>query len=487
MSHEVAAGEGGRARDATRLARPVGAGLAYRILRGYFRLALGVFYRRIEVEGEEQVPERGPLLLVANHTNALLDPLVIGTRLERPIALTAATSMARNPLLAALMRATGAVQLRRADEGTAGVPARHNLDALAALRALLADGQAICLFPEGRSHNDVAMRPFQRGAARLALDHHAAGDPGGLRIVPVGLIFEAKSAFRSRVLVRFGAPLAVARWVAANPQGRPRDLTAELQARVAELTHEFAHPREAEGALWAAEILETAGDPPPPLDHAERPLAQRSRWVRRLLAVYRELRDGGDPALAAATDHLEHRIEAFRDRLAALGISPAEVFLPVNPARGAFFVLRELELVVLGLPMAVWGTLNHLAPTWLARRLAARMADDRDAFVSNVVFLGLVVFPLCYLLQIGLVAAFAPLPGALLYAASLPLTGTYAVLYATRVGGVVQRIRTFLRFAREPDLQAELAREARGILEEMHRLADALAPPAPSEGAAATA
>lgn len=487
MSHEAAAGGRDGARGAARLARPRGAGAAYRVLRGYFRLALGVFYRRIEVEGAELVPDRGPLLLVANHANALLDPLVIATRLARPVTLTAATTMARNPLLGPLMRATGAVPLRRADEGAAGVPARHNLDALAALRARLADGQAVCLFPEGRSHDDVAMRPFQRGAARLALDHHAAGDAGGLRIVPVGLIFEAKSMFRSRVLVRFGAPLEVARWVAAHPEGRPRDLTAELQARVAELTHEFAHPREAEGALWAAEILETAGDPPPPLDHDERPLAQRSRWVRRLLAVYRALRDGGDPALAAATDHLEQRAEAFRDRLAALGIAPAEVFLPVNPSRAALFVLRELELVVLGLPMAAWGTLNHLAPTWLARRLAARMTDDREAFVSNVVFLGLVVFPLCYLVQIGLVAALAPLPVALLYAASLPLTGTYAVLYATRVGGVVQRIRTFLRLARDPDLQAELVREARGILEEMHRLADALAPAAAPARPAATA
>jgi len=476
MSHGVAAQSQLPRRTVTRGRPPRAATLAYRVLRGYFRLALAVFYRRIEVEGAEQVPASGPLLLVANHTNALLDPVVIGTQLARPIALTARTSMARSRFMGALMRAAGAVQLRRPQEEGArdALPLSHNLDALAALRQRLAAGQAVCVFPEGRSHSDVAMRPFERGAARLALDYHAHGHPSGLWIVPVGLYFEAKSTFRSRVLVRFGTPLEVAAWAAANPTGRPRQLTEVLQARVAELTHEFAHPREAEGVLWAAEILETAGDPPPPLDHAERPLAQRSRWVRRMLAVYRALRENGDPELAAATDHLEQRVVAFRARLAALGITPAEVFLPVHAARGAFFALRELELVVLGLPMAAWGTLTQLVPTWLTRRMAARMTTDREQFVSNFVFLSLVVFPVCHLIQLGVVAASVPLVGTLAYAASLPLTGTYAVLYGTRVGGVVQRIRTFLCFAREPGLQEDLAQEGREILAEMHRLADLL-------------
>ena len=139
MSQEVSARE--RPRAATIApARPAGGargihvGLAYRVLRGYFRLALAVFYRRIEIEGRESVPEDGPLLLVANHTNALLDPVIIGTQLTRPIALTARTSMARSRLLAALMRATDAVQLRRPHEDAAGGALRHNLDALATLR-----------------------------------------------------------------------------------------------------------------------------------------------------------------------------------------------------------------------------------------------------------------------------------------------------------------------------------------------------------------
>ena len=66
------------------------------------------------------------------------------------------------------------------------------------------------LFPEGKSHNQPHQLPLKTGAARIALETEAKHGPRGLQVVPVGLTYEAKDRFGSRVLVFVGDPIPVA-------------------------------------------------------------------------------------------------------------------------------------------------------------------------------------------------------------------------------------------------------------------------------------
>ncbi len=65
---------------------------------------LRLFFRRIEVEGLENVPAAGPILLVPNHTNALVDPLLLVTTLKRRVTVTVKNVLGKNPLLALVLR-----------------------------------------------------------------------------------------------------------------------------------------------------------------------------------------------------------------------------------------------------------------------------------------------------------------------------------------------------------------------------------------------
>ena len=71
----------------------------------------------------------------------------------------------------------------------------------------LAEGGSIVLFPEGTSHSESELQPLKTGAARIALGAEQQRDPLGIRIVPVGLNFDAKQKFRSRVLIYIGEPI----------------------------------------------------------------------------------------------------------------------------------------------------------------------------------------------------------------------------------------------------------------------------------------
>ena len=83
----------------------------------------------------------------------------------------------------------------------------RNLETFARCRVVLADGGTIALFPEGYSHNEPAAVPAQDGGgAHRAGGGQRHGAPG-LRVLPVGLVYEDKEHFRSRVLVQVGEPI----------------------------------------------------------------------------------------------------------------------------------------------------------------------------------------------------------------------------------------------------------------------------------------
>ena len=160
-------------------------------------MALRWYYADVVIQGRSRVPARGPLLIVSNHPNALVDALLVSTALTRRVRLTAKATLFEHPLLAPLLRAVGVVPLRRAaDERTAprresdaAVPVTRNVDAFEQVRAALARGGAVLVFPEGISHDQPALAPLRTGAARMALDA-AAGGVAGVQLLPLGLVFE---------------------------------------------------------------------------------------------------------------------------------------------------------------------------------------------------------------------------------------------------------------------------------------------------------
>ena len=103
--------------------------MLYKILREVARVALHWYYRDILVQGVERIPRRGPVLVVANHPNALVDALLIGTSIPRRVLLTAKATLFDQPVLAPLLEAVGVVPLRRTKDmstsGAASTPARN--------------------------------------------------------------------------------------------------------------------------------------------------------------------------------------------------------------------------------------------------------------------------------------------------------------------------------------------------------------------------
>lgn len=442
------------------------------MFRALARLALHVFFRQIEVEGRSNVPARGPVLLVPNHTNALVDPLLPVVALRRRVTITAKNVLARNPLLGLLMSGLGVVTFHRREDVGKGAELRKNVRSLERCRAILVQGGALCIFPEGISHSDPKMRPFHTGPARIALDFLREGNPGRLCMVPVGLLYTEKDQFRSEVWLRFGTPFDVASWQEEHPEANAHELTAEIRRRVEALTLNYESANEAMLLNWAAEIVATQGDMPQPLGQDARPVAEWFRLLARLQAGYQTLRTSHREDL----EILIERIRRYRRALDDRGIDSAEVYLPIHWRRALFFLVREMELVLFGSPLALFGIINHIIPYLIIKRLARMLSKDKDHWASNTVYPGFLIFPLFYFLQLGIAWIVLPAFWAALYTVALPYTGYHALLYRDRIGSTLRRTRTFVHFLRHPADQAELAQEGREILARIRTLGELLPP-----------
>jgi glycerol-3-phosphate O-acyltransferase / dihydroxyacetone phosphate acyltransferase len=451
----------------------------YAILRAVSRIALRWFYREIEVVGADRIPQTGPLLVAANHPNALIDALVIGAVVRRRLTMTAKATLLDNPAARAILRAVGIVPLRRAaDERKrapdAPVDAARNAGSFDRVVDVLHDNGAVLIFPEGISHSGPELAPLKTGLARIASRTIEGDRVATLPIVPLGLTFERKWQPRTRILVVVGEPIVVSGSVDA-PENTPTAVTARIDAGLRAVTLNFHSRDDAARVLHVATFLSALLDTTRPLHAPDPPLAETVAVVRRVAAV-REMLPSAPTSLVERIDRFLERLNAFRTRLDRDRIPANELDMPLANTAGAWFAVREFAMLIGAGPFALWGRINHWVPFRLARALGQRAAADPVDPAMHTVVGGLILVLLFYAAQTAAVALVGGVWWALAYLVSLPLSATWDLLYADRLRRARRRMRTFLLFRRNRGLRDELLVEAAFLREEAGEIERAVRP-----------
>jgi glycerol-3-phosphate O-acyltransferase / dihydroxyacetone phosphate acyltransferase len=456
----------------------------YPLLRAIAGVALRWYYRDIQVEGLARIPRRGPLLLVVNHPNALIDALLVVWVVPRRVLITAKATIFRNPVGAALLRWVGVVPLRRASDeiqrGGSPSPARNKQTFQAVYDALRRNG-TVLIFPEGKSHDEPFMAPLKTGAARMALYARETGGVADLAVVPIGLTFERKDAPRTRVLVQIGEPIAMGSWHASSGSAAADALTAEIDARLRAITLNYPTIDDATRAVRLASLIAALFDDTPSIGVVGRGLGAEIAIARRIDELSGRLQYADD-ALRRQADQLVRRLDAVEHVAAKHGVLVEDVGISLEPRRALRFILREGWLLVIGGPVAIWGRANHWLPFRAARIIAMRSVDSASDPAMRTLVAGTAFVLLTYLAQSALVAAvFGPLV-ALVYLVSLPVAADINFSLSDRLRRAMQRTRAFLRFRRDPELQVRLKEELGGLREAVREFDQSLA----AQGSGAT-
>lgn len=433
--------------------------MGYRLVRGVASLLLWLFYRKIELSAADRIPARGPVVIAANHHNALVDAMLIVASAPRRITPLAKAPLFRHPLIGPFLKAIGAVPVhRRAD----GADPRLNDAMFASAVAALRTGGALLIFPEGVSQPRPTLMPLRTGAARIVL---AAGADGvAASLVPVGLVFDDPGTFRAAsALVSVGPPVASHDCVAAytaTPEASVRVLTERLgeaiRAQIVEA--EDHHTLELLGTLeraWRHERGESGGDPQASL-----------AWRREVMRTARALAERAPARVAAFRRHLER----YTERLRESGLSDAQLGQRYTPGRVARYALSNTLNLAVMLPLALWGILGHAVPYVLTDVVARRVMETEEEEATNKMAAGLVLYPLCWIAAGWL--AWRGGGGRLLAAFALLLvpSGLIALAWRERLARVARQARAFGRFVVDRRVQHSLLAERRALVEEAEAL-----------------
>ena len=198
----------------------------YHILRTNISL-LSKVAMRCRVENRENLPKRGACIVVANHVN-LLDSPLLGVSLGRKVYFLAKAELWDSRIIGWLVEQFGAISVAKG---------RINRRAGRTALELLANGQALIIYPEGKRSENGQMGPAYSGAALLAVK-------ANVPLVPVGVIgtrqLTGKWWFlrRPKITLKIGQPFTLS--ASSDKPGKEETarFTREIMLHIAELLPE---------------------------------------------------------------------------------------------------------------------------------------------------------------------------------------------------------------------------------------------------------
>jgi glycerol-3-phosphate O-acyltransferase / dihydroxyacetone phosphate acyltransferase len=421
-------------------------------------------FQTVEQSGAP-VPD-GPVLVIANHPNALLDPLVIFRVAGRPTRPLAKAPLFEQKFVGTLLRALGGLPVyRAADDAT---QMHHNEDTFRGAIAALQAGDAVQIYPEGKSHSEPGLAALRTGAARIVFGAEAgAGWQLGLRIVPIGLTFYHKALFRGRVLALIGESFTIDGYRAAyeaDPVKAVRALTEEMTRRLADVTVNTSEPGDIE-LIDTAERLYTREKGVAGFRERD-PLAAR---VPRLQAFARGL----EWLRAHDADrfrNLARAVRRYRRRAEWLGAVEGDAPPRYAPAAVASWIVMKALLLLVTAPIAIIGTAIWY-PTYVAPRLTLRLVrPDIEAVATYKLATGFVMVPLTVVVCSAIAGLVAGWTAAAATLALVPALGFAAMAWHDRRARAMEDAALFLRLAPQREHRQRQARDRAQLTAEFDAL-----------------
>ncbi|MEW5851916.1 MAG: lysophospholipid acyltransferase family protein [Myxococcota bacterium] len=425
----------------------------YNLLAFIFGLALDLFYRRRHAGG--RVPNTGPVLLVANHPNALMDPLVLLRVAGRRVRFLAKAPLFEMPVLGWLVKGLDALPVFRAKDGA---DTARNDQTFVAVHQALQEGACICLFPEGISHDEPQLQPLKTGAARMALGAEAQADfKLGVVILPVGLTYRDKAIFRSEVASELGPPLRASDYAEAfrtDERAAVQQLTNDIDAGIRTVTLNLE--------TWEdLPLIEVASA----LSHGQSPRDARVRAFADGVSLLRH----------HAPERLERtraRVAEFTSWLRDAGITVQHLDDEYSVGSVLGFVLRNLVALLLGTPVALLGAAAYAVPFYAVDLLTTVLRRKPDETATVKILASLLFFPLWHVAMVCVLTATLGWELALPLGVALPFCGLYTRHYFRRRGKALRDAAVFLAVGRGGALKRAMRAERDALAAEIDALAE---------------
>ena len=441
--------------------------MLYTFLQNIIKVALAIFFQKIEIRHGENVPKRGPVLLAVNHPDSQMDAFVLSSTVKRKVHYIAHAGLFAKKLRAKLLRSCGVIPVSRKRGKSDGMD--RNVEAFQECYEVLERGDVIGIFPEGISEMERRVRKIKTGAARIVLETERRNNYElGVKLIPIGLYFFSRSRFRSKVLVNVGRPIALQPYFSLNEKDNfeaVNQLTAKVQDSLENLTVNVQHTeldrfvKDIESIYRDELMTQTLAD------HKSSKKIIAEFVITQKIADCVEYFHENNPQKVR---DIKESISDYKRKLKRLHLKDIMVREKTSIKKLFKAELAGIAKAIAGFPLAAYGVLNNFFPYRITEFIVKKFIDDKTKILMALLFGGGITFILFYGAQVFLVWYLTGYLWAFLYFCTLPYSGFFALGYGKEIRQIQERVSFSFFLFTNRHLIGKMRRTRKMLISEMN-------------------
>lgn len=335
----------------------------YSFLRPFVDYHVMKSFRRYKVIGTENIPENAACIFAANHTNTLMDALVLLSINQEKKVFIARGDIFNKPFIAKIMYFLRILPIYRIRDGYKSVK-DNNAEIIEKAADVIHDKVKLFLYPEATHRTKHSLRQLSKGIFHIALKANADfGHEMPVYLIPTGIEYGDYFRYRSTALVNFGEPINVTEYV-KNHNGEieaviMNGLRELLTKRLSKQISYIPDNEENYEAIWEMTKIKAGlkGSLEERLERNQNTIKEILEWKEK------------EPEKAKETFK---EVERFIKERKKKGISVTSV----TKKNIVGTALWKTLFIILGLPLYITSTIANM-PIWLVTMILKKCFKDK--------------------------------------------------------------------------------------------------------------
>lgn len=406
----------------------------YWLLKKYVQFIDWIIYNKVILNGLEKIPKNKPIVFSPNHQNALSDPMAILLHTKYQPVWLARADIFKNKTAAAILRFLKIMPVYRMRDGKENL--LKNEETFSNSIKVLKNNVPLGLFPEAAHSGKRQMLAHKKAVPRIVFMAEEKSEKNlDIQIIPTGIYYSHYWKFNRNLIVNFGKPIQVNDFLEeykeselAATQSLRQRIMDEMQSVVLNIKSknhytDFENIRE----IYGKHYLKRQNK-----KYSVSNLFFSDKKMVEQLDSLEESDEKNVEDLVNSTNLYASKIRKLKLRTWLLEKSNYNwVKIGINKL-----------ILLISFPVFVFGFVFNAIPFFLIDIITRKKIKDIGFWSTFFLVLGLIVFPLFYLIEFFAVSWL--IPGVwlkLAFVASLPFAGKLAFLWYILFRKTVGRIR----------------------------------------------
>ncbi len=389
------------------------------------RITVNVFFKSITIRNKHLIPDKGPLMVLANHPSTFMDPIVIATTLNRKVYFLAKGELFKSKFAKWMLPKLNMIPVYRKQDDPSQMS--KNDETFKKCFEHLEKGGAILMFPEGISITERKLKPIKTGAARIVLGTEARNNfQLNVKVVNIGLSYVDPHHFNRDLFINIYEPISAEVYkeeYAADPYTAAQNLTKKISTQLETLvigiddakTDELVKNIE---TLYKYKLSKQQG-----LDKDDK--EGDFNITKKIIDTVNYFKITQPQRVAV----IQKKIKEYTLKLNHLNLKDEDISRQESES---FLLgnLKSLLILLIGLPIYAYGFINNVLPFEIPAFIAKKISKTKEFVGAIGMVLGFFFFLIFYTVQILFVWKAFHIPWlTFAYEFSLPLSELFAYWY----------------------------------------------------------